>query len=299
MGRLALIKPFKDEVISKSSGIISPQFQKWLDILYKALSGDVDIDGNLTVDGDFAFIDKSHWPKLTQGTDADHDIDLSAGVIPNSTGQYLMTLSAMTKRIDAAWAAGTGQGGLFTGSVANTTTYHFFIIKNPSTGAVDAGWDTSLTAANKPSGYTLYRRIWSFFSDGSANLRPLVFWGDYAEYKDPPLDINASEDTTANLRALAVPGDIRVRAIFNLVVAESGQEINFYVSCPDVNDEAASTSAAPLCTYTVLAAGVAVTNTGNRMEMMTNTSRQIRTIAQTTLNSLHISTLGYVDQRID
>ena len=102
--------------------------------------------------------------------DPDHDVDFSAGTIADSTFSQLLTLTAMTKRLDAAWATGDAAGGLFTGTVANSTTYHCFIIESTAGGVVDCGFDTSPTAANIPAGYTNYRKIGYVITDGSANI---------------------------------------------------------------------------------------------------------------------------------
>ena len=94
---------------------------------------------------------------LSNGTDADHDIDISTGSCfdsTNTTGMFLT--SVLTKQIDVAWAVGNA-GGMFTGTVANDTIYHKFLIKRSDTGVVDAGFDTSATAANKPANYDYYR----------------------------------------------------------------------------------------------------------------------------------------------
>ena len=94
---------------------------------------------------------------LSNGTNADHDIDISTGSCfdsTNTTGMFLT--SVLTKQIDVAWAVGNA-GGMFTGTVANDTIYHKFLIKRSDTGVVDAGFDTSATAANKPANYDYYR----------------------------------------------------------------------------------------------------------------------------------------------
>src|SRR3972149_3936128 len=68
------------------------------------------------------------------------------------TSRVLLNLTtALTKQIDAAWAVGTNQGGLFSGAVGNTTWYHVFLIRRSDTGVVEAGFDTSVTAANLPA----------------------------------------------------------------------------------------------------------------------------------------------------
>jgi hypothetical protein len=103
-------------------------------------------------------------------TDANNDIDFSAGNFQFSDGTGIASLSALTKRLDATWVVGTNQGGLFSGSKANSTWYHCFAIYNPTSGAVDCGFDTSVTAANIPSGYTKYKRVGSIKTNGSANI---------------------------------------------------------------------------------------------------------------------------------
>lgn len=108
---------------------------------------------------------------LSNGTDSDHDIDIAAGVCWASTDNYQMLLgSTMTKQIDAVWAVGTGNGGLFSGSVTTNERYHVFIIRKDSDGTIDAGFDTSDIAANIPSGYSHYRRIGMVYTDASSNI---------------------------------------------------------------------------------------------------------------------------------
>jgi hypothetical protein len=72
------------------------------------------------------------------GSDATNDIDIAVGSCVSSDGTGALALvSPLTKRIDAAWAVGTGNGGLDIGTLANGT-YHIFAIKRTDTGVVDA-----------------------------------------------------------------------------------------------------------------------------------------------------------------
>lgn len=134
-----------------------------------------------------------NWPTLSNNTsDANNDIDITAGCVPDSTfARMLSWSSGMTKRLDASWAAGTNQGGLFSGSKANSTWYHFHAIEKDSDGSIDFGFDTSVTAANKPAGYTKYRRIGSVKTDGSGNL--YGFWnvGDVFGFATKQTDYSA------------------------------------------------------------------------------------------------------------
>lgn len=108
---------------------------------------------------------------LSNDTDTDHDINITAGQSRDSTDISLLELSTeITKQIDATWAVGDDAGGLFSGSVAVDTWYHVFLIRKDSDGSIDAGFDTSVSAANIPGGYTAFRRIGTILTDGSSNI---------------------------------------------------------------------------------------------------------------------------------
>lgn len=245
--------------------------------------------------------DKFLWPKLTQGaSDPSHDITLTAGSISDSTGAAKLTITAMTKQIDAAWGAGDNAGGLFSGTVAADTTYHKFIIKNVTTGAVDAGWDTSLTAANKPSGYTLYRRIWSFKTDGAAILRPMIFWGDYGYFKTPILDIDTAQNATVATRTFAsLPTGIRLLALTNGYINDAAALAAVYMKPTDAVDLAPSNNAAPLSTLRANITGATAVQLGTPVEVLTDTSAQVTTRANASITAERFALTGYVDQRID
>lgn len=71
-------------------------------------------------------------------SDATNDIDIAAGTCRDSTNAKDITLaSALTKRLDAAWAVGTGNGWLDIGTIANGS-YHTYAILRSDTGVVDA-----------------------------------------------------------------------------------------------------------------------------------------------------------------
>mgnify|MGYP007112901259 CR=1 FL=1 len=92
--------------------------------------------------------------------DADHDIDIAAGECRDSTHTTNIVLaSSMTKQLDASWASGNFAGGLDGGAVQADTWYHVFVIKNPTSAAVDVLFSTSATAPTLPNGYTKFRRL--------------------------------------------------------------------------------------------------------------------------------------------
>lgn len=108
------------------------------------------------------------------GSDASNDIDIAAGVAVDSTNSSFMQLSAsLTKRVDAAWSVGTGNGGLDTGAVANTT-YFIWLIKRTDTGVVDALFSASSSAPTMPTNYTLKRLLGSFSRVSGVNGPPFL-----------------------------------------------------------------------------------------------------------------------------
>jgi len=112
-------------------------------------------------------------------TDANNDIDFSAGngVLDDGSGQVLLS-STLVKRLDASWVAGTNQGGLFSGTKAINTWYYLFAIVNTTTGATDAGFDTSVSGANVPSGWKISKILHAIRTDGSGNILNGTFLKD-------------------------------------------------------------------------------------------------------------------------
>jgi len=112
-------------------------------------------------------------------TDANNDIDFSAGNAPldDGSGQVLLT-STLVKRLDASWVAGTNQGGLFSGTKAINTWYYLFAIVNTTTGATDAGFDSSVSGANVPSGWKISKILHAIRTDGNGNILNGTFLKD-------------------------------------------------------------------------------------------------------------------------
>lgn len=104
-------------------------------------------------------------------SDSEHDIDFSTGVInfDDGTGQAVAT--ALTKKLDASWVAGTSQGGLDTGSIAANTWYYCFAIYNPTTSTADFLFSASYSSPTLPSGYTKKEYRGAVFTDASSNIR--------------------------------------------------------------------------------------------------------------------------------
>lgn len=143
-------------------------------------------------------------------TDANNDIDFSAGNFQFSDGSGQAVATAiMTKRLDATWSAGTGNGGLLNGTAvpkAINSTYHCYKIYNPTTGVEDSAFllGVSGTAPDPtsvlPSGYTKFKRVASVLTDGSGNIRNASYTfylgGYYCNYNTPISDASSITLTT-------------------------------------------------------------------------------------------------------
>lgn len=130
----------------------------------------------------------------TNGSDATNDVDIAAGAAASDTTPfYLMQLaSALTKRIDAAWAVGTNQGGLDTGVVGNNT-YYIWLIQRSDTLVTDALFSLSNTAPTMPANYDRKRLIGYLYRASAANSAPIPQTGIFATYfESAPQTISAS-----------------------------------------------------------------------------------------------------------
>ncbi len=153
--------------------------------------------------------------------DPDHDLDIDAGSITSADGTTRLVLAApLRKRLDAAWAKGDTNGGLFAGAIAATTTYHVFAIREDATGDIDAGFDTDIDAANRPAGWTQYARLGARLTDATSLLPECHQFGDYVFYDDDVLDVSLGAQIAGavNQVTVSVPTGVRVLGIFGMVI---------------------------------------------------------------------------------
>ena len=234
----------------------------------------------------------------TNGTDASHDIDITLGEARDSSDTVNLSLTAThTKRIDASWATGSGNGGLASAvSLSTNTTYHLHLVDDGS-GGTEAGFDTSLTAANllSDTGGTYYRRIRSVRTDSSSNIRPFTPTGDEVWYDTvPALD----EDTTigtgsaTTLTLASVPPD--TIAIINVHIVKGGATPAVLLSPTSATDVAPALAAVPLHTLRANASGQEAQLGGFRIPV--DGSSQIQGRSTETSTAIDIAVIGYVDR---
>ncbi len=227
------------------------------------------------------------------GTDAVNDIDIAAGRCSQlSDAAPLVLASTLTKRLDAAWAVGSGNGGRDTGSIADGT-WHVWLIKRSDTGVVDALFSTSATSPTMPSNYDIKRRIGSVIRT-SGTLNGLTQIEDHFYYG--ATDRNDTSAVSNTLLTLTVPTGIRVRPILNFSVAATGSaNITVTVTSGDL----ASTNQTII---QVRDGGTQVKQfRNNTSSIWTNTSGQIRFTQSNntgTPDTSSVYTAGWIDPRM-
>ena len=164
-------------------------------------------------------------------SDSEHDIDFSAGVInfDDGTGQAVAT--ALTKKLDASWVAGTNQGGLDTGSIAANTWYYCFAIYNPTTSTADSLFSASYSSPTLPSGYTKKEYRGAILTDASSNIRQFILNGKYYFFDQNITDMSSQTiGTSKTAISCSSPSQIEVLLFgtaFN-PTQSTGSEVEFY-----------------------------------------------------------------------
>lgn len=234
------------------------------------------------------------------GADATNDIDIAVGVARDSTNATNITMAAMTKRLDADWSAGTGNGMRNSAAAITDTTYHIYAVATAA-GAQDYYAHTSetiatvLTALQAESGgasYVYARRIGSIVRSGGAIL-PFTQRGDDFRLTTPVLDVDTTALSTSSVTytLASCPTGIVVQAIGNILVTNASV-ISFIIRSLTETDSAPSATAAPL--GTVRTGGTGIHDT---YYVWTNTSAQFAARSTAASTTFRWATVGWIDRR--
>jgi len=225
--------------------------------------------------------------------DAVNDIDIAIGeCATDAIPPLTMTLiSALTKRIDATWVVGSGNGGLDTGVVATSTWYHVFGIKRLDTGVVDVLFSLSPTTPTMPTNYTVKRRIGAVFFRSAGGLMPFVQDGD--EFMSEITEVfDSTIGVSATLVPMRSPTGVKCVALGRLNVINTDTGV-IKVSSPDEPD------VAPVATYNTSPAFDAKGDTVNIFQIRhrTNTSSEVRFRASAASQDIAVYSRGWIDNR--
>jgi hypothetical protein len=220
-------------------------------------------------------------------------IDVAAGQCMDSTNSVMMTIPAMFKSTAGGWVAGSGNDGMGNGlAIADSTWYHVFAAIISS--SADIFFDTSVTAANKPSGTTAFRRIGSFATGGSGSILAFYQSGDTFIWNVPIVDVTpgtTSGSTSAQIFSTSTPVNVVTEAILSVLLQNSSSEVPIlYVSPIAVGDSVPSVSAFSLI-------GSPAINSSDVLRVFTNTSAQARFRTVNSSDLIGFTTIGWVDKR--
>jgi hypothetical protein len=249
-------------------------------------------------------IPHSHLAGLTLSTaGSSTTMSIAAGQAADSTNAVLMSLASAISKTTSAWVVGSGNGGLDTGAIANSTWYHWYVIRRPDTGVVDVIFSLSASTPTLPASYTQYRRIGSGKTNGSAQWEKFIQDGDYVQKNVATLDVNINPaNTNAQTLTLDLPTGVNVVAEFNFHAfdATNANQISVEFSDLAIADTAPSFTVAPLG-QSISAVTNSVGGAGST-RCRTNTSAQVRarlvgSPGYATTAVLRVATKGWIDKR--
>ena len=251
-------------------------------------------------------IPRSYLAGLTLSTaGSSATFGIAAGQAADSTNAQILILTSAYTKTTSAWAVGTGNGGIDTGAVANSTWYHVFLIKriDVTPNVVDVLFSLSATAPTMPSGYTLKRRIGSMKTNGSAQWTLFYQKGDNFLWDAVVQDINATTaGTSAVTRTLTVPTGVVVFPVIGVVIdvaaagAAAGESI--LLSPLEITDVAASGNNVQAAIFNS-GVGASTQYAIVVSSVYTNTSGQIRSRANvgSANTTMRLNTYGWIDRR--
>jgi hypothetical protein len=210
------------------------------------------------------------------------------GVAMDSSNAVLMLLNAAITKTSAAWAVGAG-GALDTGTIANSTWYHVYLIRRPDTGVVDVLLSLSATAPTLPANYTQFRRIGSM-KYGSAQWFSFNQVGDEFMWVGPVNDIfGVSAVGGAGFAMPSVPPGITVKMDVTLAMSAPAAAVVLYV------DHFAGSASAGVT------AGYSVTNPVANQAAVTRaliwTAAQNIHLQSNATASIYVTVFGWIDRR--
>lgn len=219
---------------------------------------------------------------------------IAAGQATDSTSVALLSLASSLNKTTSAWAVGSGNGGLDTGSIANSTWYYFYLIRRPDTGVVDVVFSLNSTSPTLPTNYTQFRYIGAGLTNDSGQWTRFFQYGDVFRWDTPVQDFNGAGVTTASLLTLSVPRGRKMEVLVTTQGASGGAGGNgVYLSDPDASDLAVTSTGLANAWHT---ADPGSENMTVQSLCITNTSGQVRRRHWNTA-TMQITTYGWTDLR--
>lgn len=234
-------------------------------------------------------------------TDTANDIDISAGSAYADDGSnYLIALPvSSTKRVDANWSAGSGQGGLDTGSVVSSadpgTSYSFWLIANSSTGDVDALISASPTNPRMPPGFDKKKYIGSMIYTTSWKM--FTQFGNWFIYTTKVATINnVTLGTLETAYTLPIPSGRRVLVKLNIRIVNPAGSVAVHLRSDVEMGQLPGFTDGPYATLALAAINQSMVN---QVECWSSTARQILTVMHANSCTFGAAVVGWMDPDID
>jgi hypothetical protein len=243
---------------------------------------------------------RGHISGFTTSRPTTAAIAIGAGQARSDANDSDITLAASITKTQAAWAVGSSQGGLDSGSTYSTSTwYYVYVIKRSDTGVCDAIFSTSKVAPTYPTNYDSARRVGAFYVNSGGTIDNFIQYGDWFTWQpDRKQDLDTtSPGTTWTLLTISAPPIEGVIARCNCILRNNAPNISRYVGFHHgIGD-------APTLIFAgeMVAENYYVTNAGQLdtyLLLMVNAAGQIRYAASSASTiRVFINTAGWIDSR--
>lgn len=215
----------------------------------------------------------------------------TAGEAADSTSADLMAIASAYTKTTGAWAVGTGNGALDTGTIASSTWYAVFLIKRPDTGVVDLLVSLSATAPTLPTNYTLFRRIGWLRTIAGVFWKPITQVGSKFYWTTPVADANAL--TVGVTRVLITITAPPTSVAFVRGLGYNASALTTFLVQPTAElDQAPSSSSGYMLANEVINGGGT-----SSFVVPVDSSSQIAARAATASSVIDLATYGYDDDR--
>jgi hypothetical protein len=222
-------------------------------------------------------------------------LDISPGGATSDDNSTLMVLTSgsFTKNCNAAWAVGSGNGALDSGSaIAAGTWYHVFLIERIDTGVVDVLISTNATTPTMPINYTKKRRIGSIRT-GASSIMLFSQFGDKFLWKTPIVDYgNYTLPTVLTALVLTVPPGIKTEAQISIYFSVS--TASYFTMWPLDQTGVGLNIPQGNITMNGWASGAILTVA---LSMRTNTTQNVNIQASAAAPGVYLTTQGWIDYR--
>lgn len=247
------------------------------------------LDGSLITGAMVPTLDTSNMQTLANNsTTPNTQIDFSAGYCWDDALTKKIVSTAMTKRLDATFTVGSGNGGLDTGLKADNTWYHCFAIAK-NDGTSDFLFSTSVSNPTMPTDYIYKRRLGSIKTDGSSNIVKFLQVHETFLWDSGFTDLNKTSGFSTSFQNLTVstPLGVVTEGLFGIEIYVSQYGMGFALS-------------SKLCTNNGFAAECKGTDTTNYSDgsIMVDTLSQIKYSSNSTyFHYANVYCRGYRDFR--